>query len=206
MMCMVLRLTRPQQKNVVNALKSDWGGQCDSCGGHVEAFSPVHFSLSSAVWRMYACVWTNIIVKSNIYEACTWILWIWWGLLSELGTAGVVFHSAATTARHELEERFYQIKTELLKRSTVVTFCYSVLVREYFFIWDYFISKMKVPLLFFLTVFYTNHCQDQDFYRLLGNQYIRSHSRYFMWSLPGFDPNICLSVHVCLLSLPLIIQ
>lgn len=78
-------------------------------------------------------------------------MWIWRGLLSELSTAGVVFHSAATTARHELEECFYQNKTEMLilqyvMLGTVVTFRCPVLVRVYGIVLS---QKLKCLFCFF---------------------------------------------------------
>lgn len=58
-------------------------------------------------------------------------MWRRRGLLSEPGAAGVVFHSAVTTARHELEECFYQIKTEMLILQCVMlgTVLFSLLVQ-----------------------------------------------------------------------------
>lgn len=110
-MCNLLCTSQPQQMNVVTALNGEKGSLCDSCGGWGIR---VHFFLSQTVWRMSVCVDDHHL--STPILACTWIMWIWRGLLSALGAVGVIFHSAATTARHELEECFYQIKTEMLRR------------------------------------------------------------------------------------------
>lgn len=125
-------------------------------------------------------------------------MWRRRGLLSELGAVGVLFHSAVTTARHELEECFYQIKTEMLILQYVMlgtvlillsSFSQRVLFLFFFFSflhkWDCFISKMKVPLLFlFFNRLYTNHCQ--DFTSIWKPVHESRHSNHFTWSFPGF--------------------
>lgn len=121
---------------------------------------------------------------------------------------GLPFHSAVTTARHELEKRFYQIQTEMLilqykMLGTGVTFCCPGLVREYSFvlffflhIWDYFISEMKVPLLFlFFSRLYTKIRILQTF----GNQYINSGIPVILCKVSQF----WIQDHVCLLFQPL---